>query len=173
MPAASSRAGPPRRVSRHVDRRELEAHLHAVLGRAGEVVDDHPVARLDEEHTAAMSHGVGQATICVVLGVGEVERIGGHPAAQPSTWPRAPGERSGGLGLIRAVDQHRAVCPGPSEEFAPCGLRRVAVRSGIHQVRLPERGRLDAEQVGVAMAARQLPATPHHVEPLRRGAGDD
>ena len=112
-----------------------------------------PIAGLDEDDAPPMDDRIGQRQIAVVLGVEEVELRRRMPFTQLHARLSPPSEGAGRLGLVDAVDDDGAVCRGAAEEVAPLRLAGVAVGSGIHEARFAEHRALNAQQVGVPMAA--------------------
>ena len=100
---ASPGARPEVRLEQHFHGCELKAQIDTVLGFAIEVIHDKPESRLHEEHSTAMDHRVRQVKVGVVLGIGEVERLGGEPAKQARARAVSPGERPCGCRLLHPI----------------------------------------------------------------------
>jgi hypothetical protein len=76
-------AGPDPAIRFDFDRNrgELEAEVETVFSGARKIVDDEPVAALNEDHAAAVRYRIGQASVGAMLGVGEIVVFAGAPAA--------------------------------------------------------------------------------------------
>ena len=111
-----------------------------------------------------MGHGVGEARVGVVLGVGDVERLRGDPAPEPRARPRLPREGPARHRLVEAVDSHGRVGRGAAEEVAPGRLRRVAKGAGVRDGGLAEHRALDAQEIGVAVTGADRAAERTRIE---------
>jgi len=58
------------------ERSELKANIHAVLGRAQKIVDDDPIALLDENDAPPVHHRIQETRIRVMFGIGEIVIVG-------------------------------------------------------------------------------------------------
>src|SRR5437867_13123732 len=100
-----------------------------------------------------MNDRIPEATIRVVLGVGEVESLVRPPPPHSCSWPRLPAEGPGGDGLAQTIDRHGAMGRGAAEEVSPAQVRRVAIGAGVHEAGGAEDGALDAQKIGVPVPA--------------------
>jgi hypothetical protein len=149
-----------------------------VLRGALEVIHDHPVLRLDKKHPAAVDHRIGKAAIGVMLGIRQVEGLRGEPLTQPCSRSHLPAKWASRDCLAHTINHDTVVSGGATEEISPVRVRRVTVRPGIHEIRLPEDGALNAEKVSVSVPSAQrapegasiedhlvgvrFPSAPHH-----------
>ena len=140
-------------AERHLHRRELERQIDLVRRRSDQIVDEDPVARLDEQNAAPMHDRIAAAAERIVLCIQKIQLGTRVPFAQSHPRALAPPERSGRLGLSPAVDDQRAVRRGAAKEVAPFRIRRVAEIPAVNEARFAEDRALNAQQIRVSMSA--------------------
>src|SRR5688572_16075426 len=117
MPLRGFRARPRVSAQTHIQRSELERQIHLVTDGARKIVDQDPIAGLDEDDPAAMDDRVREGQVAVMLGVEEIELRGRVPFPETDARLALPTERTGGLRLADAIDDDRAVGGGAPEEI--------------------------------------------------------
>ncbi len=120
---------------------------------ARQIVDDDPVARLDEQNPAAMHDGLRRGCRrCVRRRENPAPASSAIRAGARADGCRHPNGPAGSDWLWPSTDDG-VVRRGAAEVVAPVGFRRVAVVAGVDEARLAEDRTLHAEQIGVPMPA--------------------
>src|SRR5262245_28811109 len=94
---------------------------------AGEVVNDQPVRRLDEQDATTMTDRRRQTRVCIMMRIDEVAISGRLPRVERDGRLRAPRKWPGRLRLTQPVHAHGAVRKRAAQVIAPVGFGDVAV----------------------------------------------